>query len=465
MNVLLINPIIRGEETPSYFPLGLGYIAQVLLNKGHDVNILDINAYRLSQEEVEKRIRNISYDVVGITGLITEYNYIKWLISVLKDFNQEAKVILGGGLASASPKLLLEKIGADIVVIGEGEVTINEVIHGLENTRDLKLVKGIWFKEKDTIHQTVAREPIKSIDDIPFPNRDLFPMEIYIEGMKERWFFDMPIRATNMITSRGCPYNCIYCDHGVWGKKFRARSAENIVDEIKLLIKKYDIQGVVFNDDTFVLDKKRIYSFCKLLKNQKIKISWACNGRVNLMDQNLLKEMKSAGCKTIAYGIESGSQTILNEMNKQVTVDQAKKAIKLTRDVGITPIAYLMIGLFSETEKTIKETVNFCKETGIRGSFNFVTPIPGTVLYQKAKEMGKIYHTEEELLKEWDVWQHKIIVNLTSMTDEKLMNLKKEAEAQINEITLSVIWSYYKKYGFRKLVKRFYQKYFQDLGG
>ena len=299
--------------------------------------------------------------------------------------------------------------------------------------------------------KTGPHAPIEDLDDIPFPARGLFPMEIYLRNIPVgRKLVDTSIRTTNMITSRGCPYNCVYCFKGMWGQKFRSRSPENIIEEISKLIEQYKINDIVFNDDIFVFDKKRVYSFCDKLIDQNINISWRCNGRVNLMDLNMLKKMRAAGCRIVSYGIESGNQEILNALNKKVTVEQTKKAIQLTWDAGILPTAYLMIGMFGETKNSVQDTINFCKETGpLVSGFSFVTPIPNTVLYQKAKEAGKI-HREEELVEQWGSWGSEILVNLTEMSNEELRKLRDWAT---NKIMVGIIakhfWKYYKVMGLK----------------
>ena len=454
MKILLINPPIR-ESNLSNFPLGLSYIARVLLDNGHDISVLDINAHRWPQDEVKKKIVSSDSDVAGITALITEYKYVRWLTKIIKEVNPSSKVILGGGLASAVPEIVLRRTNVDIAVIGEGEITVKEVINSLEEGKNLNNVRGIMFKENNKLHETGTRAPIKNLDEIPFPARELFPMEIYLGNIGlGRKLVDASARSANMITSRGCPYNCAYCFKGMWGQKFRARSPENIIEEIEELIKRYKINNIFFNDDIFVLDKKRVYSFCDKLVERNINISWECNGRVNLMDIDMLKKMRAAGCRIVSYGIESGNQEILDALNKKVTVEQAKRAIQLTWDAGILPKAYLMIGMFGETKKSVQDTIDFCKEAGpIVFGFSFTTPLPNTVLYQKAKEAGKI-STEEELTEQWGSWSDTIITNLTEMSDEELKNLRDKAMKKIMVgVITTKIWKYYKVMGLKTLLQ------------
>lgn len=450
--VLLINPLMSAKAV--YFPLGLGYIARALLDEGCEITVLDINAYRWSEDEVMRKVAASNFEVAGISALITQYPYVRWLTKTIKEVNPSAKIIVGGGLATAVPEMLLKKSEADIAVIGEGENTIKEVITCLDSSTSLGDVKGIWFKEDGDILRTELRAPIENLDSIPFPARSLFPMEKYTGSMDLR-AFDPSIKAANMITSRGCPYNCAFCDQGIFGRKFRARSVLNIIEEIQLLREEYKLNGIIFNDDVFVLDKGRVRLFCDELISRGIDIYWGGNGRANLMDAELLKKMASAKCKFIAYGIESGNQAILDALNKNVTLEQQKRAIELTWQAGIFPHGYLMIGMFGETRETIADTIKFCREVSCGLNFSFVTPFPSTALYQRAVEAGKITSLEELLQNDklQDI-STKPAVNLTDLPDEELIRLKRFSQYKLlmQKFSLKTILRLYRVTGGRRFV-------------
>lgn len=430
MKILLVNPIIRSSKKPFYFPLGLGYIAQALLNNGHKVEVFDINAHRFSDEEIIDRIKSSAFDIVCLTGLVTEYLQIKWIVDQFRKFHPDNPIVLGGGLATIVPKLILEKFDVDVLIIGEGENTIKELVSAIESDETLTNVDGIIFKDKGVIHRNKPRKIIENLDDIHFPAWELFPLEKYLNNPYLR-LFNKNLRTTQIITSRGCPYNCIYCFKDMWGQRFRKRSADNIIEEIKWLKDKFNITGIQILDDLFVMDKKRVYEFCDKLIEQKIEITWVANGRVNLMDKPLLEKMRSAGCRVMCYGIESGSQEILDSMNKGVTVTQAEKAVQETWKAGILPHGYLMIGMIGETKKTIKDTVDFCNRNGLIGQFSFATPIPNTELFEVAKKMGKIPYDDEYMMKHWGEWNDRILINLTDIPDSELIALKRKAERNI----------------------------------
>lgn len=453
MKVLLINPLM--SEEARFFPLGLGYIAEVLLESGHYVTVLDINTYKWNKDEVQARIASSDFDIAGITALITQYPYVKWLTKAIKRLNASARIIVGGGLASSIPQMLLDQTDADIAVIGEGESTSKEVIKPIEANEPLKDVAGIQFKENNRIYQTAPRDLIGNLDKIPFPARNLFPMERYLQSsvFSLRAAFDSSARTTNLITSRGCPYGCVYCYHGIFGRKFRARSPDNIIEEIKQLQKEYRVNSIYFDDDTFVIDRERVISFCGKLISEDLGISWACNGRANLMDEELLKKMKSTGCKVLSYGIESGNQKILDALNRKTTVEQGKRAIELTWKAGIVPRAYLMIGMFGETRETIQDTVNFCRELKVGQGLGYITLFPGTPLLRRAMVAGRVDNFEE-LIEDGRLNPDVLSVNLTDMTDEQLIKLRNEAESSIvNNAIIARAWRLYKIVGAKVMIR------------
>lgn len=434
MKVLLINPPIREWSKPNVLPLGLGYIASILLEKEHAVEVLDINGYRFNREEVEAKIKTAAFDVVGIGGIVTTYKYIKWLIMLIKKYHPNKKVIVGGSVGTSIPQIILSKTEADIVCIGEGEITIGEIIAALETDDSLKNVKGIWFKEADgQVFSNGNRPPIKDLDSIPFPAWDMFPVATYLKNPvgapnRNKWIDGATDEAAplsiNLFATRGCPYRCIYCYHDFMGQKYRHRSPANIIAEIRILYERYKIPYYHFIDDEFVMEKDFVYDFCRLIKDfsQEIgqRITWGCAGRVNLMTEDLITAMAEAGCVLIGYGIESGSQQMLDLIKKQVTVEQAKNAIRLTKKhLGWADCSF-MIGYPGETKETIQETIDFCKELDLTPEvIFFITPYPGTELYSLALQQGQI-KDEEAYVLDLGEQGEKIRVNFTKFSDEEL---------------------------------------------
>lgn len=425
MEILLINPPVREHCPPAMFPLGMAYVARVLGDAGHKVRVIDADGERISREEVLKRVKKSSFDVVGTGGLITTYRYVKWLAKELKDAYPDVPVVVGGSLATSVPELVLENIPADVCVLGEGEETAKELASALEEGSDLSKVNGLCYKEDGAKKYTEHRKLIEPLDSIPFPAWDLFPVEKYLRIPGNASGFK---KKMNVSTIRACPFRCTYCYH-IFGYVPRYRSAQNILEEIRVLKEKYGVEFIVFSDDLFVANRKRVLEFCNLLKKEKLGVEWSSSMRVNVVDPELLKEMRSAGCVWASFGIESGSQKILNELNKGVTVEQAEKGIRMAREAGIKVDASFMMGAPGETRETVEETIEFCKRNDFYVTFFLVTPYPGTPLYEQVKH--KVKNLDEWVSDLDDAT--KFTINLTSMSDGELLALKKEAEKRTRE--------------------------------
>ncbi|MFQ5786343.1 MAG: B12-binding domain-containing radical SAM protein [Thermodesulfobacteriota bacterium] len=427
MNILLIHPNLSVNDTTDNprFPLGLGYIAAVLQGAGHRITVVDLNAKAESECDLEEIIKAGQFGMVGLRAMITQFQQVKQLASFIRSVSP-TKIILGGGLASSVPEMVLKETEVDIAVVGEGEKTVVEVADRMENMQSMVGVKGIVFRNNGNIMKALPQNYIDDISSIPFPAWNLFSMESYFNNKT----FGIPKRMISIISSRGCPYNCRFCFHGNFGYKYRFRSAENLFEEIKILKESYDIEGVYFEDDTFFLNKKRILSFCEMLQRHKPNIVWSCSGRVNLIEKDILLRMKAAGCTSISYGIESGSQEMLNRIAKGITVDQARKAIKMTWDCGMIPHGFMMIGYPGETLASVQQSIEFCKDVGIIAEFTFATPIPGTKLYNDALELKRI-NSLNKLVIEWGHWFEDVLVNMTDFSDNQLIEMKKKAEKEV----------------------------------
>lgn len=435
------------NEPPINIPIGLGIMANVLRNEGHEVEILDVNAERIENEEVCKRLEKyVSFDIIGIGGLITTYEYIKKLVFEIRKIIPNAKIVLGGGVVTENPTLLLGKTPADIAVFGEGEITIKELAEG----KELKNILGICYKENGNIVQNKPRPLIQDLDSLPFPAWDLIPMDIYIKNCSVAGMFNKNTEM-NVLSARGCPYNCRYCWH-MFGVGSRYRSAENIIAEVNELKKKYNVEFILFSDETFAISKDRVVNFCKKYIESGVGLQWACFSRTNQVDKEMVDIMKKAGCRWVGYGIESGSQKILDNMNKRVTVEQAENAIRLTRNAGIYANTTFMFGYPGETLETIKETLNFCKRNMIKVSPFFTTAYPGTCLYDEIKDkiIEKYGDEESYIARLGDATE--LTVNMTNFTDEELIRLKKNFEKQlVNNVLLNLpktLWVFYKELGF-----------------
>jgi radical SAM superfamily enzyme YgiQ (UPF0313 family) len=430
MDTLLVNPPIREWAKPNCVPIGLAYIAQCLRNAGHGVRVLDINGYRYPRDEVVRILEREEPDLVLTGGIITVFNYVKWLIGASREIHgAEVPVMVGGSVSTSIPEIALSTLGADIACIGEGEVTTVEVADALEKERDLSGIRGIYYRRGDSIFRNDPRPPIMDMDTIPLPAYDLFPMEIYVSNPvgyinRDKWgsgerVGDAP-RSTNINVSRGCPYRCGFCYHDYLGPGYRHRSPEHILGEMDLLHERYGVSYFLWADDESVVNRRFIHEFCDLMIRSGRDYQFSISGRVNLMTGEMLAELKTAGCTMVGYGIESGSQKILDAMNKGVTVEQAKRAVRLTQQIFGDADCSFIIGYPGETDETIRETEKFCRELDLAPEvIFFATAYPGTPLYLYARENGLIPDEVAYISKLWEQGE-RIAVNFTDWPDEVL---------------------------------------------
>lgn len=439
MKILLINSPIRLDAEPSCIPYGLATVASTLSKLGLEVEIYDINALRPTRDQIVSHLKTKEWDVVGVSGLITTYAFQSWLIGVLKQIAPHAPIISGGGLATTNSELLFKRSAVDMTVIGEGEQTMVDLYRSLENGSALAAISGIAYRRNGHFTVNAPRDNIKDLDTIPFPAWDLLPMEIYLNnpiwgdvaGNSSGFRNDVKVtRSMNIISSRGCPYSCRYCYHLFGRSSYRFRSVENVTAEIEILVDRYGVDFVGFVDDNMMASEKRILAFCDRMEKKKFPITWGCHGRVTSAKPDILNRMSETGCVWIGYGIESGSQKILDAMNKRAKVEQAKEAIRNTRAAGIYPNTTFIFGYPGETRDTIQDTVDFKRELNIECDSFFTTPYPGTSLYEQVRSLIK--DEESFILSLGNATE--FTINLTDFDDETLFDLKKSMDENRNVI-------------------------------
>ncbi len=390
MKILLIQPpstkvldtslpeILIEKEDPMP-PLGLMYLASYLeKNTSHDVKILDCRIENVGYTELKEKIAKP--DIVGITTMtFTILDVIK-TIKTIKEINPKIKIVLGGPHVHIYPEETIKISGVDYCVLGEGEAPFKDLLDNIDNTEKLYNIRGIVFKDKDRVVNTGPRETIQDLDSLPFPARHLIPYKKYGSVLAKRF----PV--TTMFTSRGCPYKCLFCDRPHLGKNFRFRSAKNVVDEIQEC-EKAGIKEIFIYDDTFGADKQRVLDICNEIIKRGIKMVWDVRTRVNTVDQEILGALKKAGCQRIHYGVEAGTQKILDVLRKGITLEMAEKAFKLTKKAGIEALAYFMIGSPTETKKDVIQTIKFMKKLNPDyAHITITTPYPATDLYKMGLE-------------------------------------------------------------------------------
>ena len=385
MNILLINS--PGKISFISPPLGLLYIAAALREDGHKIYITDYNLEKLDYSKIINFILEKNIKTVGISIVTPKvYNAIE-LANAIREKLPKISIIAGGPHPTLMSEQLLKDCNAfDYIIQREGEWRVRELINRLEKNIPIDDIEGLTFRKNGKIINNHAQTFIQNLDSLPMPARDLIDILKYSDYMKTGVY---PV--TTMMTSRGCPFQCIYCSKPVTGFGFRAISPENVIKEIESLIDKYGVKEIIFYDDSFTIHRPRLMEICDLIIQKEIKVRWQCETRVNIVDEELLKKMKQAGCYLIAYGIESGSNRVLQLLRKGITTDQVKKAVDFTKKAGIQVLGYFMLGIPGETEEEIRQTIKFSKNLNIDfAQFSIATAYPGTVLYQIAEEQNKI---------------------------------------------------------------------------
>lgn len=422
MKILFINPIVRRKDDPRHIPHGIAILGAVLRKYGYEVEVLDINAHRYTQEQVKKELDLRTYDVVGIGGIVSVYREVKWIVEYLKSIRPEIQIIIGGSVGSSIPELILQKTMADVVCIGEGEETLPEYLACLQTERDYGTVQGLAFKKNGKICFTPPRALIKDLDTLPMPAYDLFPTEIYANNPAVGFG-----RELDFVSSRGCPYNCVFC-YQAFGQTFRTHSPDYVIKVMEHLRKKYDIDFLYFPDDEFMGNKKRAHEFArKKMENKTVReIRWNCSGRVNLADLELYKLIKSAGCTFVGHGFESGSDFILKKINKRITSAQQREAVRILRESGLRFGCSFMLGFPWETYETAQATVDLCIDAQIPlSALMFATPYPKTQLFEYCWEKGIIseQNLEKFILEMDDVVE--LQINITeNFTNKQLIELR-----------------------------------------
>lgn len=404
--VLLISPtsgLYAGLPVRPKFqthPLGLLYLASVLEQAGFEVGIYDAYSFGYTLEDIKTEIKRFSPQVVGITAMTIVANDAYLTAEVTKQIDSSITVVMGGAHSTAMPEEALETGHIDISVIGEGEQTMFEICEQVEGAAiDLCTIDGIVFKADAGFKRTTARVRSEALDELPFPAYHLLP-SVSDYNPPPHWGKKGGFAA--ILTCRGCPYRCPFCSvTRDWGRKYRYRSAKNVLDELEYLQKTYGVRYVSIRDSVFTLYKQRAIDICKGMIERDLRITWNCNARVNEVNEELLSWMKKAGCKAIQYGIESGNDELLAQF-KGVDKALITRAIDMTSRHGIESHGYFMFGLPGETKDTMKDTMEFAKTLKLHSAgFTSVTPFPGSDLWD--------YCVDNDLIitKDWSKYDFK----------------------------------------------------------
>lgn len=389
-----------GRNAP---PLGLCSLAAVVREKGYPTYIIDAPTSGYDFKEVVRKVSEIAPRYVGITASTAAIRSAARLARELKRSSSGVVILVGGPHVTALPKeTLKESSEFDFGVVGEGENALIDFLSAYgSKSKGLEMVKGLVFRRGKTVVVNARGHYIKNLDDLPIPAWDLLPALGRYYRSSPQSFDRLP--STSFVTSRGCPNQCTFCDRGVFGNYLRGFSPEYVIRVLRILVHQYGIKHILFDDDTFTILKKRLEKICRLIIEEKMDLTWTCLARVDSVDEGILQLMKKAGCWQILYGIESGDQQVLDQLQKGITLEGIRKAILLTHKVGIRSKGFFILGTPFETKMTVEKTIKFMKQISLDDfHMTFFTPFPGTEIYKTQIKDGGICKERWSAMNEWE---------------------------------------------------------------
>ena len=402
MKILLVIPRYNLTNSKRYnysFPLGLAYIHSSIKKGGYDLDCINLNHLDGTISDLlNKKLSNTKYDFICTGHMCMGYHIIKEIITTTHSHETSPKVILGGAIMTSEPEFMFNLLKPDYGVLGEGEITIVELLKCIEENGNLKDVNGIIYLDKDELIITEKRKLISNLDTLPFPDLETFEFKEKVENShtNDSFYsnvFDFP-RPYPILCSRGCPFQCTFCYHSL-GRGYRIRSVKNIIKELREAMEKYQVNLFNFHDDLFAVDKKRLFDLCneikKLINQFPWECKWMCQMTTQNVDEEMLKMLKDAGCILVSYGFESYSPEVLKSMRKPITPQQINTAINLTRKIGLTLWGNFIFGDIAESKKTADQTLNYWKENCCgQVGLDFIQPYPGSEIYKYCIRKGII---------------------------------------------------------------------------
>lgn len=421
MKVLLINPPYPFEESPTP-PFGLMSLAAYLIEKGIEVRIADFIITRFSEDKARTIIDDFNPDVIGATGVTMNIKKAFSILQFFKELKPEAVFVMGGPhVTFDADTVLRENSFLDYIVRGEGEVTFTELLEAIQNNTSPESILGISYRNGNEIIHNDQRPFIEDINTLPFPARHLVSLTKY-RALR------FPI---NMITSRGCPHQCIFClGSKMVGRKVRYFDTMRIVDEFEML-SKMGFSQINIVDDLFTSNKKRCIEFCDEIMRRGIQHKWTAFARVDTVSLELLQAMQKAGCTTLCFGIESGNQEILDTVKKRITIEKCIRAVDLCRKAGIIPMTSYILGLPGETRKTVQMTMDFAKKLSPHYGYHILAPFPGTEVREQKENYGITILTDD-----WDLYDANQAVCITDNISADEIN---EIAREFNSLTAKKI--------------------------
>ena len=431
MRVAIIAPPYPLEEAPAP-PLGVTYVAAAFEAAGAEVKILDYIVNRYTPEKLKAELDAFQPDVVGATSVTLNFYGAADIVRTAKRHNPDIITMMGGPHVSFDAENTLKAYPEiDLIVRGEGERTIAELTPRLKDKKTWTEIRGLAFRQNGQLVMTEDREFIEDLDSLPLPARRLLPLSRYQA-------LGYPI---SIITSRGCPYSCIFCQgRRMVGKKIRKRSAALIVDEIEHILS-YGINRINVADDLFASDKAKVKEVCGEIQKRGLSFTWSAFARVNTVDRETLQTMKDTGCDSVSFGVESGNPEMLQRIRKKITLDQVRQAVRLCNEVGMIAHTSFIVGLPGETMETLEETKQFAGSLGSLYGYHFLSPFPGTTVREEVDQ-----YDLEILTHDWSRYDaNSAIVKTSRLSPEQINAFVAEYDREINEVWEKQVQGYREK--------------------
>lgn len=375
-----------GNTLPS---IGILYLASCLRKEGYPVTVIEACSKSLSLTKTIECIISSGPKYVCISATTLTIHSAVQVAETIKAIDPKITTVIGGPHLTAVPEKTIERFSClDIGVIGEGEETIVELIRSLEEDTGLSSLPGIIYRRDNGLAKTSPRPFIKNLDEIPFPAWDL--LDDFPKGYRPPPFRFKSLPAAYIVTSRGCPYQCIFCDRSVFGNKCRTHSAEYVLDLMEYLSKHFGIKEILLEDDTFVTFRKRLIEICEGILRKGLEIGWSCLGRADAVDLEILKLMKKAGCWHISYGIETGDPKVMDFIGKKISLEKIEQAVRWTKEAGLMAKGFFILGHPIDTPESIEKTIKFALKIPLDDiSVAMLTPFPGSRVYEIASQYGE----------------------------------------------------------------------------
>ncbi|MBF0623657.1 MAG: cobalamin-dependent protein [Magnetococcales bacterium] len=427
MKVVLIHPPSprdggnwrRGGRTP----VGLSYIAAVVLQLGHECTIIDAESLSMPVEEIDRQLRQLQPDVVGMTCTTPLFPATVQIAAMARQAIPGVTIVAGGPHVNALPRESLQaNPNLDFVVVGEGEITFTRLLELLVAGRTPDHEPGLGYRTPDgAIIIGPPRPLIQDLDSLPPPAWNKLPLHAYTDESQ----FPGGVRYAILISSRGCPFNCTFCASQVtWGRKVRFRSPRRLIPELEELVKVHGVSVLWFADDTFTLNKKHVRAVCQGVIDAGLEVNIKCSSRVDTIDAERLKWLAAAGCSEITFGCESADPGILKVIGKEIRLEKVRPAFELVHSFGIQVHSSWIIGNPGDTRETIEKTIDFAIDSGTdKAQFTLMTPYPGTPLWETALEKNRLQAPDFMKFR----WYYNVVANLSEVSDQELLDWQQEA--------------------------------------